>query len=126
MTTDTTDTPGDRVRPKHDPSTLGEGSWAVHGGNRADATTGAIRTPIVMANSYRLPHDPQPWTTPIRTRWSTPASPAPTSSACRPQAAMDNGEAAGVFATGMATLHAAFLTVLSPGDNVIASNVLSR
>src|SRR5664279_881975 len=31
---------------------------AVHGGNGVDAETGAIRRPIVMANSYALPDDP--------------------------------------------------------------------
>ena len=49
---------GDRRPDKHDPGTMSEESWAVHGGNRGDAGTGAIRIPIVMANSYRLPHDP--------------------------------------------------------------------
>lgn len=31
---------------KHDPATLSTDSWAVHGGNRPDLTTGAIRTPL--------------------------------------------------------------------------------
>ena len=43
---------------KHDYAHPVRGHWAVHGGNRADETTGAIRTPIVMANSYLLPEDP--------------------------------------------------------------------
>ena len=43
---------------KHDYATLADESWFVHGGNRADDTTGAIRTPIVMGNSYSLPEDP--------------------------------------------------------------------
>ena len=43
---------------KHDFDTLTDNSWSVHGGNHADETTGAIRTPIVMANSYALPEDP--------------------------------------------------------------------
>lgn len=47
------------MRPdKHDFETLTSDTWSVHGGNHADETTGAIRTPIVMANSYRLPADP--------------------------------------------------------------------
>ena len=58
MTTDSTSrTPGTRPD-KHDFDTLTGNSWSVHGGNHADETTGAIRTPIVMANSYRLPEDP--------------------------------------------------------------------
>jgi methionine-gamma-lyase len=30
----------------------------VRAGNSPDTTTGAIQTPIVMANSYKLPDDP--------------------------------------------------------------------
>jgi O-acetylhomoserine/O-acetylserine sulfhydrylase-like pyridoxal-dependent enzyme len=43
---------------KHDPARLGFSTQAVHGGNEIDAGTGALRTPIVMANSYALPEDP--------------------------------------------------------------------
>ena len=39
---------------RHAYVTPNDESWFVHGGNRADETTGAIRTPIVMANSYAL------------------------------------------------------------------------
>src|SRR5690606_4592906 len=43
---------------KHHESSLGEYSLAVHGGNESAAGGGAIRTPVVMANSYALPDDP--------------------------------------------------------------------
>lgn len=43
---------------KHDATTVSDATWAVHGGNRIDSDTGAVRTPIVMANSYLLPEDP--------------------------------------------------------------------
>ncbi|RJT41475.1 cystathionine gamma-lyase, partial [Mesorhizobium waimense] len=43
---------------KHELSTLAFNTLSVHGGNEIDKTSGAIRTPIVMANSYLLPHDP--------------------------------------------------------------------
>lgn len=47
------------IRPdRRNPATMNDDSWFVHGGNQADRTTGAIRTPVVMANSYRLPEDP--------------------------------------------------------------------
>ena len=53
------DTDAGTGRPdKHDYATVSTDTWAVHGGNRTDDTTGAIRSPIVMANSYRLPDDP--------------------------------------------------------------------
>lgn len=41
---------------KHDPSTVDDRTWAVHGGNTVDAS-GALRTPLVLANSYLLPED---------------------------------------------------------------------
>ena len=39
-------------------------------------------------------------------------------------ARLDHGEAAAVFGTGMAALHAAFFTILNPGDHAIVSNVV--
>jgi cystathionine beta-lyase/cystathionine gamma-synthase len=110
---------------KHDHTTLHEDSWAVHGGNRTDDTTGAIRGPIVMANSYRLPHDPTTLDDAdpdalVYTRESGANQLALQAKL----AAMEHGEAAAVFATGMAALHAAFLTLLNPGDHAIVSNVV--
>lgn len=55
-----------------------------HGGNRADDTTGAFRTPIVMANSYVLPEDPTTIEDPGYQGSSTRASPAPTSTPASP------------------------------------------
>jgi methionine-gamma-lyase len=43
---------------KDQPASLAFHNQAVRAGNLIDATTGAIRTPIVMANSYRMPDDP--------------------------------------------------------------------
>lgn len=110
---------------KHDPATLGTDSWAVHGGNRPDATTGAIRTPIVMANSYRLPRDPHTLDDGdpdllVYTRESG----ANQLGLQAKLAAADNGEAAAVLATGMAALHAVFFTILDPGDHVVVSDVV--
>jgi len=39
-------------------------------------------------------------------------------------AGLERGESAAVFASGMAALHAAFFTVLDPGDHVIVSNIV--
>ena len=55
------------MRPdKHNLSTLSAATLAVHGGNVADVTSGAVRTPLVMANSYLLPEDPatMDWSSP--------------------------------------------------------------
>ena len=43
---------------KHDPTTLAFATMSVHVGNAVDEGTGALRTPLVMANSYLLPEDP--------------------------------------------------------------------
>ena len=88
----------------------------MHGGNRPDQTTGAIRTPIVMANSYRLPEDPTTLADDdpdllVYTRES-----GANQLGLQAQLAEGNGGAAAVFGTGMAALHAAFFTVLNPGD----------
>jgi cystathionine beta-lyase/cystathionine gamma-synthase len=126
-----TPNPGDHrpaavVRPdKHDFATLDEHSWAVHGGNRPDATTGAIRTPIVMANSYRLPYDPATLADDdpdvlIYTRESGANQLGLESKL----AALEHAEAAAVFGTGMAALYAAFFTLLNPGDHAVVSDVV--
>ncbi|MEV0158082.1 aminotransferase class I/II-fold pyridoxal phosphate-dependent enzyme [Micromonospora sp. NPDC050686] len=110
---------------RHDHATLDNDSWAVHGGNRPDTSTGAIRTPIVMANSYQLPPDPTSLNdadpdTLVYTRESG----ANQLGLQAKLAAMEHGQAAAVFATGMAALHAVFFTLLNPGDHVIVSNVV--
>ncbi|WP_328414668.1 PLP-dependent transferase [Micromonospora sp. NBC_00389] len=114
------------VRPdKHEYATLDNDSWAVHGGNRPDPTTGAIRTPIVMANSYQLPHDPTDLDdTDPDTLVYTRESGANQLGLQAKLAAIEHGEAAAVFATGMAALHAAFFTLLNPGDHAIVSDVV--
>lgn len=110
---------------KHDFDTLAGDTWAVHGGNRADETTGAIRTPIVMANSYRLPEDPRAIDAPgFEGLVYTREHGANQRGLEEKLARLDHGEAAAVFGTGMAALHAAFLTILDPGDHAIVSNVV--
>lgn len=110
---------------RHDPRTLGEGSWAVHGGNRPDVTTGAIRTPIVMANSYRLPEDPAslPDDDPDVLVYAREAGANQLGLETK-LAAMERAEASAVFASGMAAMHAAFVTLLSPGDHAVVSDVV--
>jgi O-acetylhomoserine/O-acetylserine sulfhydrylase-like pyridoxal-dependent enzyme len=109
-------TDGLRSRPdRYDYTTLDEESWAVHGGNRADDTTGAIRTPIVMANSYRLPDDPTTLDDhDVDALVYTRESGANQLGLQAKLAMLEHGEAAAVFGTGMAALHAAFFTLLNP------------
>ncbi len=110
---------------KHDASTVGSATWAVHGGNVIDTDTGAIRSPLVMANSYRLPDDPTTFD------WSESSDRlvyARNAHFNQQQletklAAMEGGEAACVFATGVAALHGLFFSVLTNRDHIVVSNV---
>jgi O-acetylhomoserine/O-acetylserine sulfhydrylase-like pyridoxal-dependent enzyme len=119
-------TPAAGTRPdKHDFDTLTGNTWSVHGGNHADETTGAIRTPIVMANSYRLPEDPSTIDDPDYTGLVYTREHGANQRGLEEKLAkLDHGEAAAVFGTGMAALHAAFFTILNPGDHAIVSNVV--
>lgn len=108
----------------HDASSVGDQTWAVHGGNTIDAGTGAVRTPIVMANSYRLPEDP------ASMNWSATDALMYTRNGGVNQlaleaklAALEGGEEAVTFATGVAALHAVFFTLLRSGDHVVVSDV---
>ena len=97
----------------------------MHGGNRSDDTPGAIRTPIVMANSYLLPEDPTTIDDPghdglVYTREHG----ANQRGLEQKLARLDHGEAAAVFGTGMAALHGAFFTLLNPADHATVSNVV--
>ena len=109
---------------KRDPATVAPTTWAVHGGNSIDSGTGAVRTPLVMANSYRLPEDPasMDWSaTDVLTY--TRNGGVNQHALERKLAAMDAGEAAVCFATGVAALHGVFFTLLKSGDHVVVSNV---
>ncbi|MFC9353283.1 trans-sulfuration enzyme family protein [Arthrobacter sp. NPDC057013] len=111
---------------KHHPNTVGTSTWAVHGGNKVDEGTGAIRKPLVMANSYLLPEDPSSM------NWSDTSGPlvytrhhgANQEALEEKLAAAEGGEAAAVLATGVAALHGLFFTILKTGDHVVVSNVI--
>lgn len=113
------------VRPDKDrPETLGLATQAVHGGNATDTGTGAIRTPLVMANSYALPEDPSQlsWSgfdVPLYTRNSG----ANQIALQRKLAALEQAEDALVLASGVAALHAVFFTLLRTGDHAVVSDV---
>jgi methionine-gamma-lyase len=109
---------------KHDLSTLDDLTLAVHGGNAIDTGTGALRTPIVMANSYHLPDEPEDLD------WSTATMPLYTRNSGvnqlgleRKLAALEGGEEAVALATGVAALHAVFFTHLKSGDHAVISDV---
>jgi cystathionine beta-lyase/cystathionine gamma-synthase len=114
-----------KPRPDKDqPTSLSFDSQAVHSGNLTDATTGAIRTPIVMANSYKLPDDPSSldWSD-SQTLFYTRNSGHNQLCLERKLAVMERAEDAVVFSTGVAALHAIFFTFLKSGDHVVVSDV---
>lgn len=113
---------------KHDPTSLALLTQAVHAGNAVDGGSGAIRTPIVMANSYALPDDPS------SISWSGTDIPLYTRNSGANQLALQEkltvleggrpGEHdAVVLATGVAALHAVFFTFLRTGDHVVVADV---
>jgi methionine-gamma-lyase len=109
---------------KEEPASLAFDSQAIHAGNVVDATTGAILTPIVMANSYKLPDDASSldWSDSETLFYNRNSG---HNQLCleRKLAAMERAEAAAVFSTGVAALHAVFFTFLKTGDHVVVSDV---
>jgi len=102
---------------------------ALHAGEEADPQTGALRLPLHMATSFKLPgfgrrlfdallmeSEEPPY---AYTRWSNP-----TLGALEERlAALEGAQAAMVTATGMAAVSAVLLTFLSQGDHVVANEV---
>jgi cystathionine gamma-synthase len=102
---------------------------AIHAGEEADPQTGALRLPLHMATTFKLPgfgrrlfdallmeSDRPPH---AYTRWSNPTLRALEERL----AALEGAQAAVVTATGMAAVSAVLLTFLSQGDHVVASEV---
>jgi cystathionine beta-lyase/cystathionine gamma-synthase len=115
----------DKQRPdRKQAASLSFDSQAVHAGNSPDTTTGAIVTPIVMSNSYQLPEDPSglDWSDSQHLFYTRNSG---HNQLCleRKLATLERGEAAAVFSTGVAALHAIFFTFLKSGDHVVVSDV---
>jgi methionine-gamma-lyase len=102
---------------------------AVHAGEEADPNTGALRLPLNMATTFKLPKfgiklfdalrmesDNPPF---AYTRWSNPTLRALEERL----SALEGAEAAVVTASGMAAVSALVFTFLSSGDHLIASEV---
>ena len=110
---------------KHNRASVHDSTWAVHGGNNIDKGTGALRTPLIMANSYLLPEDPSDmdWSSVDDGLVYNRTSGANSVALETKLAAMEGAEAAAVFATGVAALHGVFFSLLKVGDHVVVSNV---
>lgn len=102
---------------------------SVHAGEPADPTTGALRLPLHMATTFKLPPFGgklfealtlgSPAAPHAYTRWSNP-----TLRALEVRlAALEGTEAALVTATGMAAVSALVFALLSAGDHLVASEV---
>lgn len=109
---------------KSDPSSLRFFTQTVHAGNAIDRGSGAIRTPIIMANSYALPEDP------AEISWSGTDIPLYTRNSGANQialqrklATLERGDDAVVLASGVAALHAVFFTTLRTGDHAVIADV---
>lgn len=96
----------------------------VHTGNDIDKETGAIRRPITMANSYRLPEDAS------RLNWSDPNQLVYTRNTSANQiylqeklAALEGGEDCVVLGSGVSALAGVFFTFLEQNAHIICSNV---
>lgn len=109
---------------KADPAKLAVATQAVHAGNHIDAGTGAIRTPIVMANSYALPDDPSgiDWSGTEQLLY-TRNSGVNQLALQEKLAVLEQAEDAVVLASGVAALHAVFFTLLRTGDHVLVSDI---
>lgn len=97
---------------------------AVHTGNDVDGETGAIKRPITMANSYKLPYDP------TDVNWSSTAGNLYTRNGGSNQkylqeklASLEGGEDCIVLASGVAALSGLFFALLESGDHVVFSSV---
>jgi cystathionine gamma-synthase/methionine-gamma-lyase len=96
----------------------------IHTGNGIDKETGAIRRPITMANSYRLPEDGS------NLNWSDPNQLVYTRNTSANQiylqaklAALEGGEDCVVLGSGVSALAGVFFTFLDQNAHVICTNV---
>jgi cystathionine beta-lyase/cystathionine gamma-synthase len=93
---------------------------AVHAGNEIDKETNAIKRPITMGNSYKLPYDPS------TLNWSSADTNLYTRNGGSNQQylqerirSLENGEDCVVLASGVAALSGLFFALLESGDHVI-------
>lgn len=98
---------------RHGPSTL-----CIHAGTHRDPTTGGACSPIYSSTAYAFPN---PANNNVYPRYfNTPNQEVIN----RKLAALENGEAALVFGSGMAAISTLLLAQLNPGDHAIFQNGL--
>ena len=104
-------------------------TMAVHAGEEADPQTGALRQPLHMSTTFKLPgfgvklfdalFMENADSAYVYTRWGNPTLRALE----KRLAKLEGAEACVVTASGMAAVSALLLTLLSSGDHLIASEV---
>ena len=97
---------------------------AVHTGVGYDAETGAVRRPLHMANSYKLPDDLSKVNYSSTDLLMYARNGNPNQHWLEEKvAALHNADDAIVLASGVAALHALFWTLLKTGDRVVYPKV---
>jgi cystathionine beta-lyase/cystathionine gamma-synthase len=116
-------------KPARQSSRLALDTLAIHAGEEPDPATGALTPPIHMSAAFELPgfgprlfdaltmeSEEPPF---AYTRWGHPTARMLEAKI----AALEGGQAALAFSSGMAAVSALFFTLLSSGDHVVASEV---
>lgn len=102
----------------------GIGTQSVHTGTDYDVGTGAVRRPLHMANSYRLPDDLSQVNYSSTDLLMYARNGNPNQHWLEEKiAALHDAEDAIVLASGVAALHALFWTLLQSGDRVVYPKV---
>ena len=119
---------------KDEMRTKGFATQCCHAGQQCDPLTGAHSTPIYQTTTYAFKDvdhgaklfsdafDPEVGLTEgyIYTRFGNPTQNALEEKV----AALEKGEAALAFSSGMAAISAVFLLLVNPGDHILADNSL--
>ena len=102
---------------------------SVHSGEEVDRETGALRGPIQLSTTFKLPKFgvklfdalfmESPDSPFVYTRWNNPTL----RSLEKRLAALEEAEECAVFASGVGAISALALTLLSAGDHMISSDV---
>ncbi|MCI4325696.1 MAG: aminotransferase class I/II-fold pyridoxal phosphate-dependent enzyme [Thermoplasmata archaeon] len=109
-------------RPRFEPlpEWAGPSTRAVHAGRRSDVNAGAVVFPIYQTSTYRYPAEYSeaegPGDVHLYTRLDNPTQEV----AAELLRGLEGAEAARVFGSGMAAISTTLLSVLSPGDEVVA------
>lgn len=93
--------------------TFREATLCLHAGTHLDPTNGGVCTPLYTSTAFAFPNDTN---TPIYPRYfNTPNQEV----ICQKLTALEQGEDALVFSSGMAAISSVLLTFLNPGDHAV-------